>query len=191
VLRTPAGWLEWPVRCWRGGRVNVRKLLGRVSMRAVVPVPDDAPRRRLGSGYRRLGVRSRGSLLLQPCVISRRRRDGRRRGTSRSHRGEAGERHNRGRGKTCASKARTGRFHVVSPGADAADAEQDRLQTCGQSLPFSRRGERSNDGRICSGVSLGDPLPAASASLTSLAMRRESGSSSPCRSAIAMMTPCR
>ena len=46
-------------------------------------------------------------------------------------------------------------------------------------------------GRICSGVSPGEPLPAASALLISATIRRDNGTCSPCRSAIPVMTPCR
>ena len=51
--------------------------------------------------------------------------------------------------------------------------------------------DRRFQDRICSGVSLGEPCPAASALLISVTTRRDSGTSSPRRSAIAVMTPCR
>ena len=56
--------------------------------------------------------RSRSPLLLQPRIISRRRRDGRRRGSCRHHRGPAAERHRSGDGAACVKS-----FHIVPPPA--------------------------------------------------------------------------
>ena len=128
--------------------------------------------------------RSRSPLLLQPRIISRRRRDGRRRGTCRHHRGPAAERHRSGDGAACVKS-----FHIVPPGADAADAcvaADAKFAADDRDFKASQR-----DQRICSGVSLGEPLPLASALLISVTMRRDNGTCSPCLSAMAVMTPCR
>jgi hypothetical protein len=60
----------------------------------------------------------------------------------------------------------------------------------GERGPFQQP-ERGFYGRICSGVSFGEPLPETSAHLISSTTRRDNGTFSPCRSAISVMTPCR
>ena len=133
--------------------------------------------------------RGRSPLLLQPRVISRRRRDGRRRGTCRHHRSPAAESHRSGDGAACVTS-----FHVVPPGADAADvrmAADVKFAADDRDFKARQRDQPTLQRRICSGVSLGEPLPRASALLISVTMRRDNGTCSPCLSAMAVMTPCR
>jgi hypothetical protein len=79
---------------------------------------DMAPGNRYGRPYRGFINLPRccGSLLLQPRIISRRRRDGRRRGTGRHHRSKAAKSDSSGDGSICVKS-----FHVIPPDADAAD----------------------------------------------------------------------
>ncbi len=78
-------------------------------MRTVVNPLHAVPENRLAIAQPRfMDGRCGGSLLLQPRVISRRRRHGRRRGTCRHHNGPAAESHKR--------KPWIKSFHVVSPG---------------------------------------------------------------------------
>jgi hypothetical protein len=84
------------------------------SMRAVMNPLHAVPENRLAIAQPRLINGRCGSLLLQPRVISRRRRHGRRRGACRQQRSPAAEAHERGNGKTCVKS-----FHVVSPGSVA------------------------------------------------------------------------
>jgi hypothetical protein len=85
-------------------------------MRTVVNPLHAVPENRLAIAQPRfMDGRCGGSLLLQPRVISRRRRHGRRRGTCRRHKGPAAESHKRSSGKPWIKS-----FHVVSPGTVAA-----------------------------------------------------------------------
>ena len=129
--------------------------------------------------------RSRSSLFLQPRIISRRRRDGRRRGTRRRHRSPAAESHNSSDGTACIKS-----FHIVAPGTDAAEWAWPLLRNSLFIIAVSRQVNVTNGyGRICSGVSPGEPLPLASALLINATTRRDNGTCSPYRSAIAVMTP--
>ena len=97
---------------------------------------------------------------------------------------EAHERHRSGDGAACVKS-----FHIVPPGADAADAcvaADAKFAADDRDFKASQR-----DQRICSGVSLGEPLPLASALLISVTIRRDNGTCSLCLSAMAVMTPCR
>src|SRR5258706_7117804 len=85
-------------------------------MRTVVNPLHAVPENRLAIAQPRfMDGRCGGSLLLQPRVISRRRRHGRRRGACRHHNGPAAESHKRSNGQPWIKS-----FHVVSPGTVAA-----------------------------------------------------------------------
>jgi hypothetical protein len=87
-----------------------------VSTSAVVNPLHAARGNRFWSAHDRFIHCPRGSLLLQSRVISRRRCDGRRRGTRRPNRSPAAESHNRSDDRRCAKS-----LHIIPPGADAAD----------------------------------------------------------------------
>lgn len=138
--------------------------------------PLAVPRDRLGRRRDRCTDRCRRCrpLLLQPRVVPRRRRDRWRRGVGERQRQLAESRNRQQRGANP--------FHRLLPGALPARLAGDRRHF---------KATRAQSPRICSGVSPGDPLPAASALLTSATMRRDNGASSPWRSAISVTTPCR
>jgi hypothetical protein len=84
-------------------------------MRAAMNPLHMAPGHRSAIAYGRFVIGPRRSLLLQPRVISRRRRHGRRRGACRHHKGPAAEGHKRSNGKAWIKS-----LHVVFPGTVAA-----------------------------------------------------------------------
>src|SRR5258705_13381895 len=80
-------------------------------MRAAVNPLHAVPEIRLAIAQPRFIKGRCGSLLLQPRIISRRRRHGRRRGVCRRHKGPAAESHKRSNGSAWIKSS-----HVVSPG---------------------------------------------------------------------------
>ena len=157
-------------------------------IRAAVNPLHPVPQNGLAIAQARFVNGRRRSLLLQPRVISRRRRHGRRRGTCRRHKGPAAEAQDRSSGKAWIKS-----FHILSPGAEAAHLRAAAFLNWPAMIAFSRHGlaARAFHGRIWSGVSLGEPLPLASALLISATTRRDSGTCSPWRSAISAISPCR
>ena len=87
-----------------------------VSIRAVINAFYVAAGNRLGGAHGFID-RLRSPLLLQSRIISRRRRDGRRRGTGRRHRYPTAESRNSGDGTACIKS-----LHGIPPGAVSADA---------------------------------------------------------------------
>lgn len=104
-----------------------------------------------------------------------------------------------GDGVTVGGAARTGSIDAsTTSAAEAADATI-RFISVLPAASLSAKARVGCDtshfkatyGRICSGVSPGAPLPAASALLISSTTRRDNGTCKPRRSAISVMTPCR
>ncbi len=107
-----------------------------VSMRPFVNPLRAVPVNRFGMGHDRLISYPPRSLLLQSCIISRRRRDSGRRRTCRRKRSPAAEKHNRSHGRACVKS-----FHIVPPGlffpARSRRCRHRRLtQIRRRSLPF-------------------------------------------------------
>jgi hypothetical protein len=150
-------------------------------------------------------------LLLQPRVIARRWRHRRGRGMGRDKPADKDgnrQRHHTRSFHSAAPIARPGRFggFILRDGASrllrmrseflmVRSAATPRVSNHEATEPTRQHvlpiKTAENQPRICSGDSPGEPLPSASALRISATMRCDSGASSPRRSAMPVMTPCR
>jgi hypothetical protein len=159
---------------------------------------DAAYGNRRAYGHGRSGIRLRRVLLLQSRVIARRWCHRRWRCVRRRHASPESECRPY-HGGSCAKSfhiIHSCRFAFLPVCILASLLPSLRVQPIRPKLTCDRHHFKAKQpkvlyGRIWSGVSSGEPLPSASARLISATMRRDSGTASPCRSAISTMTPCR